>query len=81
MNILVINGSPKGQKSNTLKLTHAFLDGLNQSGMHSTEAIDIIKNKLNHVKVVFPAGKRRRANASLMMIWRRRFKNIYMRMP
>ncbi|MBQ3105431.1 MAG: flavodoxin family protein, partial [Lachnospiraceae bacterium] len=28
MNILVINGSPKGQRSNTLRLTKAFLKGL-----------------------------------------------------
>lgn len=27
MNILVINASPKGENSNTMKLTHAFLDG------------------------------------------------------
>ena len=28
MKVLVINGSPKGQRSNTLKLTQAFIDGL-----------------------------------------------------
>lgn len=28
MNILVINGSPKGERSNTLKLTNAFLEGI-----------------------------------------------------
>lgn len=31
MNILVINGSPKGTRSNTWKLTTAFLEGLKQS--------------------------------------------------
>lgn len=30
MNILVINGSPKGGRSNTLQLTKAFLEGLRQ---------------------------------------------------
>ena len=31
MNILVINGSPKGERSNTLRLTNAFLEGLRNS--------------------------------------------------
>lgn len=30
MNILVINGSPKGEKSNTYQLTNAFLNGIRQ---------------------------------------------------
>ena len=28
MNILAINGSPKGKRSNTWRLTSAFLDGI-----------------------------------------------------
>ena len=28
MNILVINGSPKGERSNTWRLTRAFLEGM-----------------------------------------------------
>lgn len=30
MNVLVINGSPKGAGSNTYRLTSAFLDGMKQ---------------------------------------------------
>lgn len=30
MNVLVINGSPKGDKSNTMKLTKAFLQGMRE---------------------------------------------------
>ena len=28
MNILLINGSPKGERSNTLRLANAFLEGI-----------------------------------------------------
>ncbi len=37
MNILVINGSPKGERSNTWQLTKAFLAGMRESG----EALEI----------------------------------------
>jgi multimeric flavodoxin WrbA len=53
MNILVINGSPKGQKSNTLKLTNTFLEGLNQSGMYVTEIVDIGRKQIEPCKGCF----------------------------
>lgn len=37
MNILVVNGSPKGERSNTYRLTRAFLEGMGESG----EALDV----------------------------------------
>jgi len=41
MNILVINGSPKGGRSNTLRLTNAFIDGINTAGDHIIETINV----------------------------------------
>ena len=38
MKVLVINGSPKGEKSNTMKLTHAFLAG---AGWENVEIINM----------------------------------------
>ncbi|MBQ8928357.1 MAG: flavodoxin family protein [Oscillospiraceae bacterium] len=39
MNILVLNGSPKGERSNTMQLTHAFLEGLGSG--HSTQILEL----------------------------------------
>ena len=38
MKVLVINGSPKGRKSNTWKLTEQFLEGMRESVKGRTEA-------------------------------------------
>lgn len=43
MNILVINGSPKGEKSDTMKLTRAFLEGLGEEA----EVIDTMKQDIH----------------------------------
>ena len=40
MNILVINGSPKGERSNSLKLTNAFLDGINAARKDNLPVIE-----------------------------------------
>ncbi|MDR1204898.1 MAG: flavodoxin family protein [Peptococcaceae bacterium] len=40
MNILVINGSPKGGSSNSLKLAHAFLSGAGWSGAETVTVAD-----------------------------------------
>jgi len=46
MNILVINGSPKGERSNTYRLTKAFLAGMGDSG-ESIETQELAVNRLD----------------------------------
>lgn len=50
MNILVINGSPRGEKSNTFKLTAAFLDGLRMKGNHQIDVVTITDMKIEPCK-------------------------------
>ena len=45
MKILVLNGSPK-QKSDTLRLTDAFLKGLNRDNRHEVTVINVIDRKI-----------------------------------
>lgn len=47
MNILILNGSPKGEHSNTLKLTNAFIDGYTQRGAANIDRIDINKLQIH----------------------------------
>ncbi|MBQ6075424.1 MAG: flavodoxin family protein [Lachnospiraceae bacterium] len=45
MKILVLNGSPK-KKSDTFRLTEAFLKGLDRSGAHETEIVHVIDQEI-----------------------------------
>lgn len=54
MNILVINGSPKGDRSNSLKLTAAFLDGIKDSldsGNSSPSGVKTVIRRLDVQKL------------------------------
>ncbi|RKM61889.1 flavodoxin family protein [Butyrivibrio sp. CB08] len=45
MKILVLNGSPK-EKSDTIRMTKAFLEGLNRSGNHEVNIVNVIDKKI-----------------------------------
>ncbi|MCC8157722.1 MAG: flavodoxin family protein [Phascolarctobacterium sp.] len=51
MNVLVLNGSPKGKRSNTYQLTSAFLEGISQKtkeqGNTAPEILELDINLLN----------------------------------
>jgi len=48
MNVLVLNGSPKGESSNTFMVTTSFLEGLNKNEKYNIEVVNISKTKIEH---------------------------------
>ena len=48
MKILVFNGSPKKEKSDTLKITRAFLEGMLEYDIHEISFIDVIDKKIEY---------------------------------
>jgi multimeric flavodoxin WrbA len=52
MKILVLNGSPK-KKSDTFRLTDAFLKGLNRNNEHEIRVIDVINKKISPCRGCF----------------------------
>lgn len=51
MKILVINGSPKGNKSNTWRLTKAFLEGMKESAQEADETVEIEEIQVNRLDI------------------------------
>ena len=57
MKILVLNGSPK-KRSDTFRLTDAFLQGLNREGAHEVHIVNVIDQKIAPCRGCFGCWKR-----------------------
>ena len=55
--ILVINGSPKGERSNTLKLTNAFLEGICAAGQAEIQRLTVSKMDIRSCSGCFSCWK------------------------
>lgn len=53
MKILVLNGSPKREKSDTMHITRVFLDGMNEIKTCETEIISVIDKRIEYCKGCF----------------------------
>lgn len=50
MKILVLNGSPKGEKSDTMHITRAFLDGMNEVSKNDIKIIEVISKHIEYCR-------------------------------
>lgn len=48
MKILLINGSPKGEKSDTMHITRAFLSGMNSVTENEVEVLEVTKKHIEY---------------------------------
>ncbi|MDR2211371.1 MAG: NAD(P)H-dependent oxidoreductase, partial [Spirochaetaceae bacterium] len=53
MKILVLNGSPKGERSNSLQLTRAFLEGMGALQNHSVDTITVSQKDIKPCRGCF----------------------------
>lgn len=49
MRILVLNGSPKREKSDTLHITRAFLEGMKEATPQEIHVIDVIDRRVRRL--------------------------------
>lgn len=55
--ILVLNGSPRGAQSNTIKITNAFLEGFLSQGAHDVTTLEVRSKKIGHCLGCFACWK------------------------
>ena len=60
--ILLLNGSPRREKSTTLLAANAFIEGMKDGGNYSIETVHVCASC--RARAAFPAGVGRRGNAS-----------------
>lgn len=53
MEVLVLNGSPKEEKSNTFRITRAFLEGLEESRNCNVHIVNISEKNIEHCRGCF----------------------------
>lgn len=53
MKILVLNGSPKKDKSDTMHITRAFIDGMNEAQPNDVHTIDVIDKHIEYCSGCF----------------------------
>lgn len=53
MRILILNGSPKGEASDTLHLTRAFVAGMNEAGENEVRLIHVIDRHIEYCRGCF----------------------------
>lgn len=58
MNILIMNGSPKGKRSNTYMLTQAFVRGMQKQQTCHVEEVDICQLQIHHCLGCFSCWKK-----------------------
>ena len=53
MKILILNGSPKDRKSNTMNLTNAFITGMEHVQKNNIEIVDVINKDIKPCRGCF----------------------------